>query len=751
MLNKIKLFGLVSVSALTVFLNAGYANASSQGERIASDGEIVIRASPTHYSKAASLSLREAMSEAKSILSAQPEADVTIELGSGVYRINETIVLDTAFNGLQIVAARGARPIISSGIPLLDWRRATDLPYGIPERVRDQVWEQAIPAGAPIPNMLYDVAGILPMAASPIFKPAIDNTDARKSDRVLYAPAGFIHDWKNPQDILISIIPVQMWSHNVLRVEEIDPKENWLQTSVECTYEMVRDERVSNDRSAVKIMNAPEFLDEPGEWIVDSKRRMIYYIPREGESPGDSIVVPTLHTLIRIEGSMDAPTEGITFDGIDFQHTLFREWEASDMGVQHDWEAIDVSNGVIQLRNAKNCVIRNSRITMAGSTGVRFDQLSQGNILENSEVSIIGSNGVFLGGLYFDVRDVNHGNIIRNNHIHETGLIRFDGSGIFVAQSGSNQIRHNLVHDTGYSGIVLSGIINVVFSNTWLNRRELGQRLLSDDFLEQSGLDRNTRDYWSQILPYLYTRDNIVEYNLLYDNVLRGGDGNPIYLRGAGPDNVIRRNYVMSATRSHAGIRMDDGQWGTTVEQNVVYFATYAGIQIKGANRIINNVVVDVLSQNDPRNEIDVANFGSMHYRVDLASNQKRLGPVGDSEIRDNIFVNTREAVSNLLQFHDRGRIRPNDPAINAQMIVDDLAPNGILTNNLYWDAYDPERAAAYLTPGNRVDDPLLRDPQGGDFTFPPDSPAAQMGIKPVDVSQAGLDLSKFPERLSDR
>lgn len=568
------------------------------------------------------------------------------------------------------------------------------------------------------------------------------------SDRRLYTPPGVLPVTARPEDLLISIIPRRQWSHNVLRVARIDLEENWLETEVECSYEMVRLYRGRHDLTKVRVLNAPEALDTPGEWFVDSLSRTIYHIPRDGRQPCDSIVTPVLYELVRIEGTMERPARGIVLDGLTFKHTLRREWGPAEMCVQHDWESVDTANGMVRMRYAEDCVLRNSRITMGGSTGVRLDQWAQRNTVENCQIGLLGSNGIFLGGLFFDLRDINRENNIRNNHIYDTGMIKFDGCGILVVQSGANRIEHNLVHDTGYSGIVLSGILNV--SLGWEDRRELG-RLVSAEFLRDSGMTRQTRD-WSLLDPYLHTRDNIVEGNEVFRNVMRIGDGNPIYLRGAGPDNVIRRNLVYHAFRSHGGIRMDDGQWGTTVEQNIVYISAYAGIQMKGPNRIINNVVVDVLSDEDPWNVLSEQNLGSLHYRINIPVHNEGLPPEGTSEIRDNILLHTRLGPSNLVQFHDRGRVRPPDPAVSATMVAEDIRNGGgVFENNLYWDVSDPDRARAYMTPGNRAADPLLIDPPGGDFMFPPESPATEMGMVPVDSAAIGLREAQFPERFHER
>ncbi len=46
----------------------------------------------------------------------------------------------------------------------------------------------------------------------------------------------------------------------------------------------------------------------------------------------------------------------------------------------------------------------------------------------------------------------------------------------------------------------------------------------------------------------------------------------------------------------------------------------------------------------------------------------------------------------------------------------------------------------------SRATDPMFVDPENGDFRFKPGSPALEMGIVPIDLSQIGLRQNE-PER----
>ncbi len=62
--------------------------------------------------------------------------------------------------------------------------------------------------------------------------------------------------------------------------------------------------------SAFYLVNALQFLDEPGEWYLDVANRKIYYWPRNNENLSTaSVIAPSLETLVKIEGTIDPPVQ----------------------------------------------------------------------------------------------------------------------------------------------------------------------------------------------------------------------------------------------------------------------------------------------------------------------------------------------------------------------------------------------------------------------------------------------------------
>ena len=85
-----------------------------------------------------------------------------------------------------------------------------------------------------------------------------------------------------------------------------------------------------------------------------------------------------------------------------------------------------------------------------------------------------------------------------------------------------------------------------------------------------------------------------------------------------------------------------------------------------------------------------------------------------------------------------------------------------IFNHNLYWnpkgiapDAFQGRSWEEWRREGQDADsqivDPLFRNPEAGDFTFAPDSPALRAGFRPFDCTRAGVTGSEEWKRLATR
>jgi len=197
--------------------------------------------------------------------------------------------------------------------------------------------------------------------------------------------------------------------------------------------------------------------------------------------------------------------------------------------------------------------------------------------------------------------------------------------------------------------------------------------------------------------------------------------------RSEAPRGVVIRNNVVHDVESRGyggwGIYFDDGTTGVMAENNIVYRCKSAGFH--------------------------------MHYGNE--SNQH------ENTVRNNIFALSREAQIQRssdqaqLQFTFEGNIVYwKDGALFAGNWDKQGYRFG---RNAYWDgrfvATDPEKAIRFgrwtllewrergQDLNSVIADPLFVDPEKGDFTLKPDSPALKLGFSPIDVSNVGPRLRR--------
>jgi len=317
-------------------------------------------------------------------------------------------------------------------------------------------------------------------------------------------------------------------------------------------------------------------------------------------------------------------------------------------------------------------------------------------------------------------KDVNGKNVVYNNHIHHIGRIYSHSPGIMVWQSGENRIANNLVHHTPYTGVIVSGCMTHFFAK---RGRELGRTIRRHEI---GRLPKNPK--LSDVRPYLHTHDNVIEQNEIHHAMEMLGDGNAIYIRGAGADNVIRRNYIhhlVAPMIMQAAIRTDGGQMDTTIAENLIYKCTSQGIILKLNNRCENNIVADVIAP--PRG-----------YCLAV-----REGPMTGATIKRNIFYSS----SDTCTFIDELSPRKSRPTEDRRGRVLAAAKQAETDSNIYFCAANRKLGRQMLRKQQQdgVDshslavDPLFVDAAHGDFRLKPDSPALKLGFVPLDLSKVGL------------
>lgn len=660
---------------------------------------------------------RDAVRELKKTKS----ADIVVLVRGGAYTLNETVVFDLQDSGegestITYEAYPGETPVFSSARPIPGWNRAGGTLPGLPQKAQGKVFVTDVNGSF---KCLFDQEGLLPRARSTGFIPL----QGGGRDK-LHFPEGMLKNWPNVTDVEIVVRPHHAWIVNVLPLKSVDETKQIAYTSVDATYAMNKLHFLKETESCW-VENVLEALDEPGEWVLNTKLGKLYLWPR---NDGD-VVAPQLQEFIRVEGAVDkagpkdVPVRNLHFRHLTFQHGDRYTLTNDDAGLQHDWEMHDKATALLRLRGTENCVIEKCRFAHSGGGAIRVDLHGMNNKISSNHIEQMGGSGVLLCGYGPGTKDVNKNNLVYNNHIHHTGRIYSHSPGIMVWQSGENRVANNLIHHTPYTGLIVSGCMTDSFSKSG---RELTRTIRWREVGDKPA--KKTKKTLDEVRPFLHTRNNAIEYNEIHHAMEELGDGNAIYIRGAGAGNVIRRNYVhhlVAPMIMQCAIRTDGGQRDTLISENVIYKCTSQGIMLKLNTRVENNMVVDVIAP--PRG-----------YYLSV-----REGPLEDATIKRNVFFSTNQECEFINELGP-GKGRPSEDRRGRGLA---RSADADTDYNLYYCAADrtlgnemlKKQRSDGVDAHSQAVDPLFIDPKNGDFRFKANSPALKMGIVPIDVSEIGL------------
>lgn len=645
-------------------------------------------------------------------------SNIVVLIREGTYQLQNTVVLGREDSGegdstVTYAAYPDETPVFSSGQEIKEWKPLTSTLPGLPQAANGKVVVAEVSDRF---RCLFDGEGLLPRARSKGFIPLKGG-----SRNKLHFPPGRLKNWENVKDVEIVVRPHHAWIVNILPLQSVNEQKQIARTSINATYAM-NSLHFLKQTDSCWVENALEELDEPGEWVLNTREGKLYLWPRNDSQ----VLAPQLTELIRIEGKIDKegpqdiPVRNLRFRGLTFMHGERYQVTSDDAGLQHDWDMHDKANTLVRLRGAENCTIEQCRFAHSGSGAIRVDLHGQHNTLSGNLIEHLGGAGILLCGYGPGTKDVNKNNVVYNNHIHHLGRIYSHSPGIMIWQSGENRIANNLIHHMPYCGTIVSGFMTHFFEKAG---RELTRTIRKHEVGE---LPKGPT--LEDVRPYLHSRENLIEYNEIHNVMETMGDGNGIYIRGAGAGNVIRRNYIhhlVTPMLMQAAIRTDGGQRNTLIAENLIYKCMAQGIILKLNNRAENNIVVDVLAP--PRG-----------YYLSL-----REGPLTGAVIKRNIFYSTGKETTFIDELAARNGSKTEDRRGRALARAKDADTD----YNIYYSTADPTLGESMLQKQQRdsVDvhsqaiDPLFVDPADGDFRFQPDSPALKMGIVPIDLSKIGL------------
>ena len=699
--------------------------------------------------------LKKAQSVVRGIIAKGPSQPVEVQIRGGEYILESTVVFGPEDAGTKACpityrAYPGEKPVFTGARKLTDWKPCTKDPAGLPAVAKGKLWTAEIPKalkGKWQIKTLYDGQTLLPRARSEIFKTAqvpyvedyncqpkeymrklTPDMPAVKFSREMHYQNDDMRAWSNPRDIEIFLSPTHRWLINMLPLERIDTGSKTAWFAVDPTYMLTGHQPKSGKMGAsnkYQIENAIDHLDQAGEWVFNSNEGRIYMWPTQTLASAD-IRAPYLQEFILVEGIEDkTPVRYVNFEGLTFHHGLRETWQVGDKGLQHDWEMYDKGNAILRFRHAEDCSVKSSVFSASSGGGVRLDLHCQRITVDSSVFAYLGGTGILLSGYAPGTKDENKNNTISNNYIHHVGQIYLHAPGIFITQSGHNLISHNTIHDLHYNGMVISGCRphELYLAKPLANRREWGSSLRMDEcqpFIDKAIAQRKITSI-EIYAPLLHARENLITDNEIYRTMLTLGDGNGIYFSAMGISNRVERNYLHDIDHSAGSMRLDDNSLYTIINNNVMRDGNYA-FEIKGPMEVNHNFFINmklIMGRN-----FNLFKGGQNVLFSDQPGNKFYLGRSRNRETGKFKKVPVYKEFTSW------------DSILFAAKAPDGVTPGQDLI---------PAEQRGKSEVGMLYTDPMFdKDAMKHKiFRFLPGSPAAKLGIKPLDMSKVGSTLAE--------
>ncbi len=699
-------------------------------------------AEPAQAAEGRFTTLAAARDHVRSLPTAQRQGRIEIRLRPGAHLLTEPVVFGMADTppapGRLVICSDGPQPAILRGsVPVTGWKRLETPHPELPTAAVSQVWVAPLPpAVSGKVFALFGPDGRLPRARSgqvQIFGKPADFTGKWDPRQQFSFKHGLVRPWSNFRDVELAIVPGRQFMMNKLELDSLDEAQSVVRTQLPGSFQLIP--YTGGLPETCWFENSLAFLDSPGEWVSDSAQRRLYLWPR---SPRDLQEIRAAATveLIRVEGDIRPFATDTPVRGLEFRHLVFTEsnrylWHDRTAGLQHDFELHDAPNAMLRFRGAADCVVEDCEFVDSGATGLRLDLFAQDLRVIGNRFTRLGGGGIVIAGYGPGTKHVSARNEIAHNALSHIGEDYRVSPAIMIFQSAANRVHHNLVHDVPYMGIVLSG----AWPGDWRRgdsrerartiRREETQAEFDAAYREMTR-DAKRGDTFLQerILPFLHSRDNLIERNDVFAYMLKQGDGNAIYVAGNGPGNIVRENYVhdtLSPTASYA-IRTDDLQSDTRVVGNLIVNVACGGLTLKHVNAFDGNILVNL------RHSEKIVHSYVLIQR----------GPSRGASLSNNVFWHEQpagEEAPPVWFVENRG-------GGAAAATLEDLAMDG----NLYWTPRFPEQAREALAqlrargkdPNGIASDPRFRDSANGDYRFADNSPMKARGLTGLHVDETG-------------
>lgn len=428
--------------------------------------------------------------------------DIHIILRGGMYVLHEKIIIRAEDGGVNpsttiIEAATGEQPVLSGGVMINGWKKLLSAVTGLPAASKGHVWVTDVPM---INGELFEFRQLWVNGTKAT---RAKSENGEKMSRILNWSKKDESCWiPTPRLPLSNVKGIEMFIHQwwaiaILRIKKMEAHGDSTQLFFYQPESKIQNEHpwpapwISKEtgNSAYYLVNALQFLDEPGEWYLDIAKQKLYYWPRNDENMlTASVVVPYLETLVKVEGTIDRPVDRIIFNGISFQHTgwlrpshyghvphqvgmyMTEAYKLKPAGTKEkstlDNQAwIGRPAAAVEINYADLVSFQNCRFEHLASTGLDYHKGVHNGLVDGNLFKDIGGTAI-LAGVYSDPdheihlpynpkdeREITDAIQITNNLITDATNEDWSCVGIGLGYTRNAGVGNNEVENVSYTGI----------------------------------------------------------------------------------------------------------------------------------------------------------------------------------------------------------------------------------------------------------------------------------------------------------
>jgi hypothetical protein len=615
------------------------------------------------------------ISRAVEVARAVKTRPVSLVVQKGTYFLKTPVVLRPEDSGLII----SGEARISGGIRITGWARTNFndrvvLAAPAPERVFHQLWVN----GRRATRARHPDKGYFAVASVP------DSTSGWQEGQSRFGfKEGEFGDWKEI-DPAAKVVVMNRWVESHLPIDFIDPEKRLVGFKKRSVWQLGVDD-------PFYVEGVREVLDAPGEWFLDSRQRVVYYVPLEGEKADElEAIAPVLEEVLRVEGepAKSRFVENVSIKGLTFSHTEYvypapaEKKEGAKLEPGGAVQAAYTVPAGVRVIGARNLVFERCRFENLGTYGLELGPGSRSNKVDRCVFADLGGGGIKIGSPALPGGpNLTGDNEVVDCEIRDGGKVFHSAVGIWIGQSPNNRIVHNAIYNFYYTGISIGW--------TWGYGRAMAT-------------------------------NNLVAFNHVH-HIGRKTDGDGpilsdmggIYTLGMQPGTRIINNLwhdIHGLRYGGWGIYFDEGSSSVLAASNIVFRTTHGGFhQHYGAtNTVMNNVFAFArdhqLQRTRPETHVSFhfkTNIVLIDRGVFLGSNWEG----GRLESDHNLFFDTRPGGETNKTFSSRT-----------------LAG---------WRKLGHDKSSVFA-------DPQFANTEGDDFGLQTGSPAFGLGFQAIVMSGAG-------------